>query len=81
MGTSRDLYAESELLAVELEKRGEADAATRIRGAIAGGSTSSEILFGVRWEFDRLLDRGVGGDIEIAAWVADLRAGVEEALA
>jgi len=81
MGTSRDLYEESELLAAELEKRGEAEAATRIRDAIAGGSTSSEILFGLRSEFDRLLDRGVGGDVEMAAWIADLRAGVKEALA
>lgn len=81
MGTSRDLYEESEQLAKALAERGDADAAERIRDAIAGGSTSTEILFGLRWEFDRLLDRGLGGDVKIAAWVADLRAGVEDALA
>jgi hypothetical protein len=80
MGTSRDLYEESEQFADELQKRGDAEAAERIRDVIAGGSTSSEILFGLRWEFDRLLDRGVGGDVEMAAWVADLRAAVEQAL-
>lgn len=81
MGAPRDLYEESEQLAKALVERGDAEAAERIRDAIAGGSTSSEILFGLRWEFDRLLDRGASGDVELAAWVADLRAGVEEALA
>jgi len=80
MSTSRDLYEESEQLAKSLVERGEADAAQRIRDAIEGGSTSSEILFGLRWEFDRLLDRGASGDTELAAWIADLREAVEEAL-
>ena len=80
-GTSRDLYQESEQLAQALTERGESEAAQRIQDVIDGGSTSSEILFGLRWEFERLLDRGAGGDVEIAAWVADLRAGVEDALA
>jgi hypothetical protein len=43
IGTSHDLYEESEDLAAALEERGTAEAAERIRDVIARGSTSSEI--------------------------------------
>jgi hypothetical protein len=79
-GTSRDVYGESKQLAEALRVRGEPEAAQRVDDAIDGGSTSSEILFGLRWEFDRLLDRGAGGDAKLAAWIADLRNAVEKAL-
>ncbi|MBJ7348291.1 MAG: hypothetical protein JHC87_06955 [Thermoleophilaceae bacterium] len=80
MGTSRDLYTESELLAKEFEKRDEHDSATRIRDAISGGATSTEILFRLRWELNRLLDGRHKNDAELTARVKDLRAGVVDAL-
>jgi hypothetical protein len=68
--TDRDLYADARAVAARLASRGEHDAARRIADAIDGGSTSSEILFGLRAELDCLLD-GALAQGERAA-VADL---------
>ena len=79
-GTSRDLYGEARQLADAFVQRGEHVVAQRLIEAIESGSTSSEILFGLRWELDRLLDRGVGGDAHLFAWVSDLQAAIESTL-
>ena len=79
-GSNRDLYGESRLLAQALRARGESEAARRINDAIEGGSTSSEILYRLRWEFDRLIDRGTAGDPELCASIADLRDAVDKTL-
>ncbi|MBJ7457676.1 MAG: hypothetical protein JHD02_00665 [Thermoleophilaceae bacterium] len=80
MGTSRDLYKESEQIAEALVQLGEPDAAARIRDVIAGGSTSSEILFGLRSEFDRLLKSEDLGDQHLRSLVKDVRSEVSRAL-
>jgi predicted PP-loop superfamily ATPase len=78
--SGRDIYEEARALARELSGRGEPEAAKRIIVAIEGGSTSSEILLELRWEFDRLLERGATVDAELYAWTADLREAVQTAL-
>jgi hypothetical protein len=57
--TERDLYAEARALAERMASRGDVATAARIVNTIESGSTSSEILFGLRAELNRLLDRGV----------------------
>ena len=80
-GTSRAIYHESKQLAEALRARGEGEAAQRVCDTIDGGSTGTEILFGLRWEFDRVLEEGASGDPELSAWIADLREEIENALA
>ena len=46
---ARDYYADSRALGVDLWEAGFKDWADRIDAVIEGGSTSSEILMGLRW--------------------------------
>jgi hypothetical protein len=64
-----------------LADHGAADAARRITDSIEGGSTSSEILFGLRWEFDQLLADEIRTPQELKTRIANLRAEIEETLA
>jgi hypothetical protein len=79
-GTSRDVYAECKQLAEALSSSGERDAAQRLIDAIEAGSTSSEILFDLRGELDRLIDAGELGNQRLLAWASDLRAAVSSAV-
>jgi hypothetical protein len=53
--TGRDLFADAQDLSRELASEGETNAARRIESVIEGGSTSSEILVGLRAELTHLL--------------------------
>ena len=51
---ARDYYADSRALGVDLWEAGFKDWADRIDAVIEGGSTSSEILMGLRWTLTQL---------------------------
>lgn len=78
--TGRDFYAEASELADALADLNEEECAARIKDAIDGGSTASEILFDLRWEFDQLLERGGTTDRSLNARVAELRQAIDAAL-
>ena len=70
---------EARALAEALARRNETETAERIVAAIEGGSTSSEILFELRWVFDRFLEQGASED-ELHAWTKDMRAAIHALL-
>jgi hypothetical protein len=78
-GTSRDLYGESRQLARALAAAGDQESAERIEHAIAGGTTSTEILMALRYELDRLLGRR-GGEEKLRSWAAELRGAIDRLL-
>ena len=73
----RDVYAESQGLAEHLAEQGHEDAARRIEDAIRGGSTSSEILFDLRSELNKLLDDGRVLDTQLYARTLELRSPID----
>jgi hypothetical protein len=64
MPSRPDLYANARTIATELFERGEFDWSRRIEDAIAGGSTSTEILMRVRHCLRELLEAGVASPTE-----------------
>lgn len=51
---ARDYYADSRALGADLWEAGFKNWADKIDGVIEGGSTSSEILMGLRWTLTQL---------------------------
>jgi hypothetical protein len=78
--TDRSIYEEAQEFAASLVTQGEPEAAGEINQAIEGGATSSEILFDLRWELDRLLERGAPADEDLRASAEALRDAIQSLL-
>lgn len=78
---TRDYYADSRALGSDLWEAGYKVWADKIDAVIDGGSTSSEILMGLRWTMDQLVaeEPGLVGVLEQR--VASLRRAIDAALA
>lgn len=67
MATRPDYYASARTIATQLFERGEFDWSREIEDAIAGGSTTTEILMRVRFALQGLLRSGCAIDDEAMA--------------
>ena len=64
---TRDYYADATALSENMAKAGYTTWADQIRDAIAGGSTATEILMGLRWIISSFLEKEAGLSPEIRA--------------
>ena len=75
-----DHYRVAEEIADDLVSEGFDDWAHRIRDAIRGGSTGTEILMAIRWTFGELKTQRIRVSKPVQRRIADLVARLDEAL-
>ena len=75
-----DIYAEARSLERDLDARGMHEWSQRIEDVIAGGSTSTEILMGLRWTLDQLLNSLPNLDADVAGRIRQLLTALNELL-
>lgn len=78
---TRDYYAESRALGVDLRMTGHKAWADKINTIIETGVTSSEILMGLRWTLSELCVKELSLSPDIKQRAESLRAEIDSALA
>ena len=75
-----DYYAVTDRITEQLAKAGYIDWKKRIDTAVAAGSTGTEILMSIRWNFRELLDSGIRLDKAVESQIIELNRKINEAL-